>query len=310
MTRNLLDEIGQTPLVPLQHIGKGLPVPIYVKCEHLNPGGSVKDRIALAIIEDAEKRGKLKPGMTIVEATAGNTGMGLALVAAIRGYHLVCVMPRKMSIDKRHALARIGARVLVTPNVGPDHPRYFRRVAERLAKEEGWFLADQFRNPANVRIHEETTGPEIVISLGRKIGAFVAGAGTGGTITGVGRYLKRVAKGVRIVLADPVGSGLAHWVETGEMGPSEPYKLEGIGGSAPLDLVDRSIIDETVMVSDADSFLMARRLIREEGLLVGGSAGTAVCAAVRVAASGEVNRPVVAVLPDSWDRYFSRDWLK
>lgn len=308
--RNILDEIGQTPLVPLQHISKGLPVPIYVKCEHLNPGGSVKDRIALAIIEDAEKRGKLKPGMTIVEATAGNTGMGLALVAGNRGYKLVCVMPRKMSIDKRYALARVGARVLVTPNVAPDHPRYFRTVAERLAKEEGWFLADQFRNPANVRIHEETTGPEIVVSLGRKIGAFVAGAGTGGTITGVGRYLKRVAKGVRIVLADPVGSGLAHWVETGEMGPGEAYKLEGIGGSAKLDLMDRSVIDEAITVSDTDSFLMARRLIREEGLLVGGSAGTAVCAAVRVAAAGEATKPVVAVLPDSWDRYFSRDWLK
>lgn len=310
MTRNLLDEIGQTPIVPLQHIGKGLPVPIYVKCEHLNPGGSVKDRIALAIVEDAEKKGKLKAGMTIIEATAGNTGMGLALVAASRGYKLVCVMPRKMSIDKRHALARVGARVLVTPNVAPDHPRYFRTVAERLAKDEGWFLADQFRNPANVRIHEETTGPEIIVSLGRKIGAFVAGAGTGGTITGVGRYLKRVAKGVKIVLADPVGSGLAHWVETGEMGASESYKVEGIGGSAPLDLVDRSVIDETVTVTDADSFLMARRLIRDEGLLVGGSAGTAVCAAVRIAASGEVNKPVVAVLPDSWDRYFSRDWLR
>jgi cysteine synthase len=149
-----------------------------------------------------------------------------------------------------------------------------------------------------------------VVSLGRKIGAFVAGAGTGGTITGVGRYLKRVAKGVKIVLADPVGSGLAHWVETGEMGPSESYKVEGIGGSAPLDLVDRSVIDETVMVSDEDSFLMTRRLIRDEGLLVGGSAGTAVCAAVRIAASGDVDKPVVALLPDSWDRYFSRDWLK
>jgi cysteine synthase len=310
MTRNIVDEIGQTPLVPLQHIAKGLPVPIYVKCEHLNPGGSVKDRIALAIIEDAEKRGQLKRGMTIIEATAGNTGMGLALVAAVRGYKVVCVMPKKMSIDKRHALARVGARVLVTPNVAPDHPRNFRRVADRLAKEEGWFLADQFRNPANVRIHEETTGPEIVVSLGRKIGAFVAGMGTGGTITGVGRYLKRVAKGVRIVLADPVGSGLAQWVETGEMGPDAAYKVEGIGGSAPLELVDRSVIDATMTISDEDSFLMARRLIREEGLLVGGSAGTAVCAAVRVAASGEVTKPVVALLPDSWDRYYSREWLR
>jgi cysteine synthase len=294
----------------LQSIGKGLPVPIYVKCEHMNPGGSVKDRIALAIVDDAEKRGKLKPGMTLIEATAGNTGMGLALVAAARGYKLVCVMPKKMSIDKRHALARAGARVLVAPNVPPDHPRNFRRVAERLAKDEGWFLTDQFRNPANVKVHEETTGPEIVVSLGRKIGAFVTGAGTGGTITGVGRYLKRVAKGVKIILADPVGSGLAQWVETGEMGPGEAYKLEGIGSSAPLDMLDRSVIDAAMTVSDEDSFLMARRLIREEGLLVGGSAGTAVCAAVRIAASGEVNKPVVAMLPDSWDRYFSREWLR
>ncbi len=310
MTRTLIDEIGQTPLVPLQTIGKGLPVPIYVKCEHMNPGGSIKDRIALAIVEDAEKRGKLKPGMTLIEATAGNTGMGLAIVAAARGYKLVCVMPKKMSIDKRYALARVGARVLIAPNVPPDHPRNFRRVAERLAKEEGWYLTDQFNNPANVRIHEETTGPEIVVSLGRKIGAFVTGAGTGGTITGVGRYLKRVAKGVKIILADPVGSGLAQWVETGEMGPGEAYKLEGIGSSAPLDLLDRSVIDAAITVSDEDSFLMARRLIREEGLLVGGSAGTAVCAAVRIAASGEVNKPVVAMLPDSWDRYFSREWLR
>ncbi|MDI1480495.1 cysteine synthase family protein [Polyangium sp. y55x31] len=309
-TRTILDEIGHTPIVPLKRIGKGLPVPVYVKCEHLNPGGSIKDRIARAIVEDAEKRGSLKPGMTLVEATAGNTGMGLALMAAVRGYELVCVMPEKMSVDKRAALSSLGARLHITPNDPPDSPDNFRNVAERLARTEGWFLTDQFRNPANIRAHEETTGPEILVSMGRKIGAFVAGAGTGGTITGVGRYLKRLAPGVRIVLADPRGSVLAHWVETGEIGPDAPYRMEGIGGSRPPELLDRTVIDEAITVSDEDAFLMTRRLIREEGLFVGGSSGAAVVAALRVAASGDLQGPVVAILADSWDRYFSREWLR
>lgn len=310
MTRSILDEIGHTPLLPLRRIGKGLPVPIFVKCEHLNPGGSIKDRIARSIVEDAEKRGILKKGATLVEATAGNTGMGLALMAAVRGYELVCVMPEKMSVDKRAALSALGARIFITPNAPPDSPDNFRNVAERLARLEGWFLTDQFRNPANVRAHEETTGPEIFVTMGRKIGAFVAGAGTGGTITGVGRYLKKLAKNVRVVLADPAGSCLAHWVETGEVGPDQPFRVEGIGGSKPPELLDRSVIDQAITVSDEDSFLMTRRLIREEGLFVGGSAGTAVVAALRVAASGEVTDPVVAVLPDSWDRYFSKEWMR
>lgn len=310
MKRTILDEIGHTPLLPLKRIGKGLPVPVFVKCEHLNPGGSIKDRIARAIVEDAEKRGVLSPGKTLVEATAGNTGMGLALMAASRGYDLVCVMPEKMSVDKRSALSALGARIFITPNAPPDSPDNFRIVAERLARTEGWFLTDQFRNPANVRTHQETTGPEIFVSLGRKIGAFVAGAGTGGTITGVGRYLKKLAPGIKIVLADPAGSCLAHWVETGEPGPDGTYKVEGIGGSKPPELLDRSVIDQAITVSDEDSFLMTRRLIREEGLFVGGSSGTAVCAALRVAASGEVKDPVVAILPDSWDRYFSREWMR
>ncbi len=309
-TRTILDEIGHTPIVPLRRIGKGLPVPVYVKCEHLNPGGSIKDRIARAIVEDAEKRGTLKPGATLVEATAGNTGMGLALMAASRGYELVCVMPEKMSVDKRSALSALGARLFITPNDPPDSPDNFRNVAVRLAKTEGWFLTDQFRNPANVRVHEETTGPEILVSMGRKIGAFVAGAGTGGTITGVGRYLKRLAPGIRIVLADPLGSVLARWVETGEIGPDAPYRMEGIGGSRPPELLDRTVIDEAVTVSDDDAFLMTRRLIREEGLFVGASSGAAVVAALRVAASGELQGPVIAILGDSWDRYLTREWLR
>ena len=219
-------------------------------------------------------------------------------------------MPEKMSLDKRAALAALGARLFITPNDPPDSPDNFRNVAERLAKTEGWFLTNQFRNLANVRAHEETTGPEILVSMGRKIGAFVAGAGTGGTITGVGRYLKRLAPGVRIVLADPRGSVLAHWVETGEIGPDAAYRMEGIGASRPPELLDRTVIDEAITVSDEDAFLMTRRLIREEGLFVGASSGAAVVAALRVAASGELQGPVVVILADSWDRYFTREWMR
>jgi cysteine synthase len=309
VSASILSRIGCTPLVPLRRIGRGLPVPVLVKCEHLNPGGSVKDRIALSIVDDAERRGVLAEGATLVEATAGNTGIGLALVAAERGYGLACVMPEKMSVDKRLALAAVGARVVVTPNAAPDHPDNFQNVAQRLAAEHGWFLTDQFNNPANVRAHEEGTGPEILEQTGGEIGAFVAGAGTGGTITGVGRFLKRRRAGVKIVLADPLGSGLGHWVRHGVVGADAPYQVEGIGSSKPPSILDRSVIDEVEAVADDESFAMALRLCREEGLLVGGSAGTAVVAALRIAARGGLAGPVVALLPDSWDRYFSKPWM-
>jgi cysteine synthase len=306
----VLAHIGDTPLVPLGPVAAGLDVPVLVKCEHLNPGGSVKDRIALAIVADAEGRGLLHPGDTIIEATAGNTGIGLALVAAARGYELVCVMPEKMSPDKRVALTALGAHVEITPNAPLDDPRNFQQVARRLAAERGWFLADQFCNTANPLVHEQTTAPEILAQSGGRIGAFVAGAGTGGTITGVGRFLRRECPGARVVLADPVGSGLADWVETGAAGPDTGYLIEGIGAGAPPQVMDRSVIDAAERISDADSFAMAGRLLREEGLLVGGSAGTAVAAAVRVARAGGLDGPVVAVLPDSWDRYLSSAWLR
>jgi cysteine synthase len=306
---SLLAAIGRTPLVALQRISRELPVPIFAKCEHLNPGGSVKDRIALAIVDDAEQRGVLQPGGTLIEATAGNTGIGLALVAAQRGYQLVCVMPAKMSRDKQRQLETLGARVIITPNKPPEDPENFQRVAERLAHENGWFQTDQFRNPANVRAHETTTGPELLEQAGGRIGAFVAGAGTGGTITGVGRYLKGHVPDVKIVLADPLGSVLAEWARTGSVGKDGPYAVEGIGASQPPQILDRSVIDLTESVPDAESFAMCLRLIREEGLLVGGSAGTAVVAAVRVAARGEVDAPVVVLLPDSWDRYRSCAWM-
>jgi cysteine synthase len=308
-TRSILDCVGRTPLVALRRVSAGLPVPVLVKCEHLNPGGSVKDRIAVAIVDDAERRGVLRPGATLIEATAGNTGLGLALVAAVRGYDLVCVMPEKMSQDKRAMMAAVGARVIVTPNAVPDHPDNFQNVARRLATEHGWFLTDQFNSLANVRVHEETTGVEILEQAEGRIGAFVAGVGTGGTITGVGRFLKRSLRSVLVVLADPAGSGLAEWVKRGVVGPDARYEVEGIGSSKPPEILDRSCIDDVETVSDDESFAMARRLLREEGLLVGGSAGTAVVAALRVASSGRVTGPVVTVLPDSWDRYISRPWL-
>lgn len=307
---SVLRHIGRTPLVRLERIGQELPVPILVKCEHMNPGGSIKDRIALAIVEDAELRGVLRSGMTLIEATAGNTGVGLALVAAARGYGLVCVMPEKMSVDKRVALASLGAKVVITPNAPPSSPDNFRNVAKRMADEHGWFLTDQFNNPANVRVHEATTATEILEQTDGRVGAFVAGAGTGGTISGVGRRLRAVLPKVRIVLADPVGSGLADWVETGTLAPDGSYAVEGIGGSEAPENLHRDVIDAAERVSDDESFAMTKRLVREEGLLVGGSAGTNVVAALRIAAHGETNGPVVTVLPDSWDRYRAKPWMQ
>lgn len=305
----ILDRIGNTPLVRLTRVAAGCRVPVYGKCEFLNPGGSGKDRIARAIVDDAERRGQLRPGMTLVEATAGNTGIGLALVAAVRGYRLVCVMPEKMSEDKRAALRAAGAEVVVTPNAPPQDPRSFQQVARRLAGERGWFLTDQFCHPANPRVHEETTGPEILEQCGGRVGAFVCGVGTGGTITGVGRFLKARVPGVRVVLADPVGSRLAHLVTPSHPDHDTGYAVEGIGGSVPPHVLDLTVVDAAERVSDEESFATTGRLVREEGLLVGGSSGTAVAAALRIAAGGTVRDPVVVLLADSWDRYLSRPWM-
>lgn len=305
----LLQTIGQTPLVALR-LSAGCRVPVLAKCEHLNPGGSVKDRIALAMVDAAEAQGRLRPGDTIVEATAGNTGMGLALVAAARGYKLVLVMPEKMSEDKRWALRALGAALIVTPNAPLSSPDNFQNRAARLAAERGWFLADQFRNPANPAIHEQTTGAEILAQTGGRIGAFVAGAGTGGTLTGVARALRSAGCAARIVLADPEGSGLAGWVRTGTPGPDAAYAVEGIGNAQPPANLDRDLLDAAETVSDAESFQTCARLIREEGLLVGGSAGTNVAAALRVANHPDVQGPVVTVLPDGWDRYWSKAWMR
>lgn len=306
-----LDCIGNTPLVPLDRVARGLPARVFVKCEHMNPGGSIKDRIARSIIDDAEARGAIEPGATLIEATAGNTGVGLALVAAVRGYKLVCVMPEKMSMDKRTALAALGAQVIITQNAPPSQPENFRNVARKLAEEKGWFLTEQFSNAANIRAHYDGTAREILAQMSpHPIGAFVAGAGTGGTISGVGRRLKEHDPRTKVVLADPVGSRLAGLINTGELGPDGSHVVEGIGGSEPPVNLQLDVIDSAETVSDEESFAMVQRLVREEGLLVGGSAGTNVVAALRVAARTDLVGAVVTVLPDSWDRYRAKPWMQ
>ncbi|MCC6652386.1 MAG: cysteine synthase family protein [Candidatus Eisenbacteria bacterium] len=308
---SLLDSIGRTPLATLPRIGAGLPVPLLAKCEHLNPGGSVKDRIALAIVDEAERSGRIAPGATLIEATAGNTGMGLALVAAARGYSLVCVMPEKMSVDKRVALRALGARVIVTPNAPLDDPRNFQNVARGLAAERGWYLTDQFANPANPLAHERSTGPEILGQAGGPISAFVAGAGTGGTLTGVARCFERSSPRTRMVLADPAGSVLAEMVRSGRPGVDGAYQVEGIGSSRVPPNLELARVHRAEVVIDDESFAMTRRLWSEEGLLVGGSSGTAVVAALRVAReSNPGDGAVVVLLPDSWDRYRSKEWAQ
>lgn len=303
----IAEAIGDTPVVRIRSFDS--PVPIFGKCEHLNPGGSIKDRLALALIEDGERRGLLKPGQTIIEATAGNTGLGLAMVAAAKGYPLVCVLPKKMSKDKVVALRATGAEVMVAENAPLDSPENFRQRARSIALERGWFLADQFRNPANVEVHYNTTGPEILKAFPEGIGAFVYGVGTGGTISGVGRYLKEKNPETLVVLADPVGSSLAGLVNHGEYGEDSKYLVEGIGSSRAPDILDLSVIDFAISISDEHSFQTALQLQRKEALYVGGSTGTYVAAALELAKTRSLKKPIVTVLADSWDRYVSQDWM-
>lgn len=298
---SVLEAIGSTPLVELPKIGAGLPATLFAKVECLNPGGSQKDRIAVAMIDDAERRGLLRPGGTIVEATAGNTGTGLAMVAAVRGYRCVFAVPDKMSAEKMDLLRAFGAEVVVTPTaVAPDSPESYGGVAERLAREiPGAWRPGQFTNPANPAVHYATTGPEIWLDAGGRIDAFVAGVGTGGTLTGVGRYLKERDPAVRVVGADPAGSILS-----GDSPCS--WVVEGIGEDFFPDTFDPALIDAWVRVTDAESFRMARRLAREEGILVGGSAGTAMHAAVAYAAELPEGSVVVVLLPDTGRNYLSK----
>jgi len=306
---NILGAVGKTPLVRLNKLARGVPSEIYVKVEYLNPGGSVKDRIGVAMVEAAEKEGKLKPGGTIVEATAGNTGVGLALAAAVKGYKAIFIMPDKMSQDKVNLLKAYGANVIITrTDVPPDSPESYNGVADRLAAETpGAFRPNQFENPDNPQAHYLTTGPEIWEDSDGRVQVFVAGMGTGGTISGAGRYLKEKNPEIVVVGADPEGSILS-----GDT--PRPYKVEGIGEDFIPKTFDRRVVDEMVRVSDNDSFNTARRLAREEGLLVGGSSGTALFAALEYAQRLTEPRYIVVLLPDTGRNYLSKlysdTWMK
>ncbi|MFJ2443108.1 MULTISPECIES: cystathionine beta-synthase [unclassified Streptomyces] len=306
---SMISLVGNTPLLKLTSVTEGIQATVLAKVEYFNPGGSVKDRIALRMIEAAEASGELKPGGTIVEPTSGNTGVGLAIVAQQKGYKCVFVCPDKVSMDKINVMRAYGAEVVVCPTaVDPEHPDSYYNVSDRLVRETpGAWKPDQYSNPNNPRSHYETTGPELWKQTDGRITHFVAGVGTGGTITGTGRFLKEASEGrVRVVGADPEGS-----VYSG--GSGRPYLVEGVGEDFWPTAYDRTVTDEIVAVSDKDSFRMTRRLAKEEGLLVGGSCGMAVVAALKVAEGLGPDDVVVVLLPDSGRGYLSKifndEWM-
>ncbi|MFK0199058.1 cystathionine beta-synthase [Streptomyces lavendulae] len=305
---SMISLVGNTPLVKLNRVTEGLQATVLAKVEYFNPGGSVKDRIALRMIEAAEQSGALKPGGTIVEPTSGNTGVGLAIVAQQKGYKCIFVCPDKVSLDKINVMRAYGAEVVVCPTaVDPEHPDSYYNVSDRLAREPGAWKPDQYSNPNNPRSHYETTGPELWEQTDGKITHFVAGVGTGGTISGTGNYLKEVSGGkVKVIGADPEGS-----VYSG--GSGRPYLVEGVGEDFWPTAYDQNVTDEIIAVSDKDSFQMTRRLAKEEGLLVGGSCGMAVAAALRAAEGLGPDDVVVVLLPDSGRGYlskiFSDEWM-
>jgi cystathionine beta-synthase len=314
---NVLETVGWTPLIRLNRVVDGARTPVYAKAEFFNPGGSVKDRIGLAMIEAAEADGRLKPGGVIVEGTSGNTGVGLAIAAAIRGYRCIFTMPDKMSDEKVRLLRAFGAEVIITPTaVAPDHPDNYVMTAKRIVAETpGAVLADQFYNPVNPEAHYRTTGPELWAQTAGRITHLVAAAGTGGTVSGTGRYLKEQRGDIRVIAGDPPGSIFAGYHATGEKGEGAPYKVEGIGNDKLPSTLDFGVIDEYRTVGDREAFHMARRLTREEGLFVGGSAGLIAHLAVQVALEADdPDALVVCVLPDTGERYLSKlyneDWMR
>ena len=313
---SILEVIGNTPMVRLNRIGRGLKPILLAKLEYLNPGGSVKDRIGIRMLEAAEQEGRIKPGGTVIEGTSGNTGMGLALAAAIKGYQCIFTMPDKMSQEKIDALRALGAEVIVTPTQVEHHdPRSYHSVALRLSREiPNSIFPNQYENPANTEAHYRTTGPEIWEQTEGKITHVVIGVGTGGTITGVARFLKEKNPAIRVIGADPVGSIFAEMFKTGHKPQVQPYKTEGIGQDELPENVDFSVIDEIHAIPDKDAFLLTRQLARYEGIFAGGSAGAAVCAALRSADRLTENDLMVVIIPDSGTRYLSKiyndNWMR
>ncbi len=314
---DVLELVGWTPLVRFQRVTQGIRTPVFGKCEFLNPGGSVKDRIGRAMIEAAEEEGALAPGGTVVEATSGNTGLALAMAAVAKGYRCVFTMPDKMSQEKVKLLRAFGAEVVITPTAVPSgHPDHYLERAKQIVEDTpGAILADQFYNPANPEAHYRTTGPELWEQTGGRITHFFAGAGTGGTITGVARYLKERNPDVQIVGVDPKGSVIGPYFHTGDLPEGDPYQVEGCGNDKIPGTLDLDVVDDYVTVSDRDAFLMARKLTRAEGLFVGGSTGLIVHAALeRARELDDPDAVVVAVLCDWGEHYLTKlyddEWMR
>jgi cystathionine beta-synthase len=307
---NILQVIGQTPMVRLHRVGSEYPVEILAKCEFLNPGGSIKERITVRMVEEAEKSGRIKPGDTLIEATSGNTGIGLALACAVKGYRLIICLPEKMSAEKQRVMERLGAKIVRTPTeAAHEDPESNFSVAAQLQKEiPNAHILDQWTNPANPDAHYYGTGEEILEQTGGKLEYFVAGAGTGGTLTGVGRRLKEHSKSIQIIGADPEGSILGG----GE--PGDPYLVEGIGYDFIPDTLDRSVVDRWIKTNDKESLPLALRLIREEGMLVGGSSGSVMQATMEIAKECKGGERIVVILADNVRNYMSKfldpEWMQ
>jgi cystathionine beta-synthase len=305
---NVLEAIGRTPLIRLNRVAKDIPAEIYVKADYLNPGGSVKDRIATTMIDEAERKGLLKPGGTIIEGTSGNTGVGLALVAAVRGYKVVFTITDKQSREKIDLLKAFGAEVIVCPTaVEPEDPRSYYSVAKKLSREiPNAYYPNQYENPLNPEAHYASTGPEIWEDTEGKITHFVCGMGTGGTVSGAGRFLKEKNPDVKVIGVDPVGSLYYEYAKSGTIGKAHTYVVEGIGEDIFPSTMNFQILDDVLQVNDEECFVWARRLAKREGIFTGGSGGGAVSAALRVAKSCNKGDLVVAILPDTGSRYLSK----
>ena len=305
---NILEAIGNTPLVRLNRLAKDSKAELYVKADYMNPGGSVKDRIGISMIDEAERKGLLKPGGTIIEGTSGNTGMGLALVAVVRGYKIVFTITDKQSREKIDLLKAFGAEVIVCPTaVEPEDPRSYYSVAKKLAREiPNSFYPNQYENPMNPEAHYRTTGPEIWKDTEGKITHFVCGMGTGGTISGVGRYLKEQNPKIKIIGVDPYGSLYYEFVKTGKVGKALTYVVEGIGEDIFPGTMNFKVLDDVLQVNDEECFVWARRLAKQEGIFTGGSGGGCVAGAIRVAKEAQKGDVIVAFLPDSGTRYLSK----